>query len=222
MVYRFTKLFFPLLRPLFVKNVTGLENIPKNTPFIIAANHQCHIDGLLIGSYVVQKTNKKIHFLAKKEFTSYFGKTIERVLYKQWASVLFVEEEGTKKRGKHALRQASALLDAGEIVGIFPEGKRTYDSSLLEGRTGIVRIILKTKKQKKIPIIPVGVKNANVMLPRNCMIPRLWKVRVSLSFGKPFYLTSYKNKPVNKKMLRNATTTIMKRISYYAGVPYDY
>ncbi len=222
MVYPFTKLFFPLLRSVFVKKVIGLENIPKNCPFIIASNHQSHIDGLLIGSYVVQRTNQKIHFLAKKEFTSYFGKTVEKLLYEKWASVLFVEEEGTKKRGKHALLQASLLLDAGELVGIFPEGKRTYNGSLLEGRTGIIRIVLGTKKAKKIPIIPVGVSGANIMLPRNIMIPRIWKSRVTLSFGKPFYLTSHKNKHVTKKMLRSATTFVMKKIAQQARRQYSY
>src|SRR3989338_4941764 len=137
MVYSFTKLFFPFLRPLFVRSCTGLEHIPKKGPFIIASNHQSHIDGLLIGSYVVQKTNKQIHFLAKKEFTSYFGRTVEKILYQKWASVLFVEEEGTRHRGKIALLQSSGILDMDEIVGLFPEGKRTHDGSLLEGRTGI-------------------------------------------------------------------------------------
>src|SRR3989338_7302536 len=127
MVYSFTKLFFPFLRPLFVRSCTGLEHIPKKGPFIIASNHQSHIDGLLIGSYVVRQTNQKIHFLAKKEFTSYFGSLFEKIIYEKWASVLFVEEEGTKKRGQRALQQASALFDAGKIIGIFPEGKRTYD-----------------------------------------------------------------------------------------------
>ncbi len=222
MVYPFTKLFFPLLRPIFVRSCTGLEHIPKKGPFIIASNHQSHIDGLLIGSYVVQKTNKKIHFLAKKEFTSYFGRTVEKIIYEKWASVLFVEEEGTKKRGRLALQQASALLDAGELIGIFPEGKRTYDGSLLEGRTGIVRIVLGTTKISKIPIIPVGIQNADLLLPRNIMVPRIWKARAVLSFGKPFYLTAYRKKHMTKKMLRDATALVMKKIAQQARRPYSY
>ena len=222
MVYLIMKLLFPFVRPLFVRRCTGLEYIPKKGPFIIASNHQCHIDGLLIGSYVVQKTNKKIHFLAKKEFTSYFGRTIEKMLYEKWASVLFVEEEWTKKRGRHALQQASSLIDEGELVGIFPEGKRTYDGSLLEGRTGIVRIVFGTTKISKIPIIPVGIQNADLMLPRNIMIPRIWKARAVLSFGKPFYLSSYRNKPMTKKLLRGATTLVMKKISQQARRSYSY
>lgn len=220
MVYAFTKLFFPLLRPLFVKKVSGLDNIPLKGPFIIAANHQSHIDGLLMGSYVIQKTNQKIHFLAKKEFTSYFGQLFENIIYQKWASVLFVEEEGTRYRGKIALLQASGILDMGEIVGVFPEGTRTYDGSLQEGRTGVVRIVLGTKKYKRIPIIPIGIRNAHLMLPRNCMIPRFWKTRVSLSFGKPFYIDTYRKKKMTKKMLRDATTVVMKKISQCAGVSY--
>lgn len=222
MVYPFTKLFFPLLRSLFIKNVTGLENIPKKGPFIIVANHQSHLDGLFIASYVIQKTDQKPHFLAKKEFTSYFGRFFEYIVYQQWASVLFVEKEGMRHRGKIALLQASGILDMREIVALFPEGTRTYDGSLQEGRTGIVRIVLGTKKYKRIPIIPVGIKNAHLLLPRNCLIPRIWNARISLSFGKPFYIDSYRKKKVTKKMLRDATTVVMKKISQSAGVPYDH
>lgn len=222
MVYPLMKFLFPLVRSLFVRRCVGLQNIPKHGPFILAANHQSHLDGLFIGSYVIQKTNQKIHFFAKKEFTSYFGSFFENIVYKKWAQVLFVEKEGTYHRGKIALLQASALLDNREIIGIFPEGKRTYDGSLQEGRTGIVRIALGTKKIKKIPIIPVGIKNADIMLPRNIMIPRIWKARTTLSFGKPFYFTSYRNKPITKKSLRDATTLVMKKIAQQAGRPYAF
>lgn len=222
MVYPLTKYLFPFLRSLFVKECSGLKNIPPKGPFIIAANHQSHLDGFLIASYVVQAANQKVHFFTKREFSSYFGSLIEQLVYLRWAGALLVEKQGTQKKGKEAIATASALLDKGEIIGIFPEGTRTDDGSLLEGRTGIVRVILGTKKHKKIPIIPVGVRNAHLLLPRNCIIPRIWKTRISLSFGKPFYIESSRKNKVTKKMLRTATTVVMKKISEQAGVSYDH
>ncbi len=220
MVYHIAKLFSSFLQFLFVKKITGLENIPKKGPFILAANHQCHLDGLILGMYVVQRTNKKIHFLAKKEFTGYFGKTIEKLVYTSLAEVLYVEKEGTKGKGKKAITQAAHLLDTCAIIGIFPEGTRTYDGSLLEGRTGIVRITFDAKKE--IPIIPVGIRNAYRLLPRNKVIPRIWKTRMIIKIGKPFYITKYKKKKATKKILRRATTVIMKKIAKEANIPYEY
>lgn len=220
MIYPVAKFFIPFLQKLFVKKVTGFENIPKKGPFILAANHQCHLDGIILGIYVVQRTNQKIHFLAKKEFTSYFGKSIEKQVYTNWAEVLYVEKEGAKGKGKKAIAKASNLLNRGGIIGIFPEGTRTYNGSLLEGRTGIVRIIFGAKKE--VPIVPVGIYDAWKMLPRNNAIPRLWRARISIKIGKPFYITKYKKKKMTGKILRIATTGIMKKIAKEANLSYEY
>lgn len=218
MAYPFSKWLIPIVQKLFIKEVRGLQHIPKKGPFIIAANHQCHLDGFLLTGFIVQKTNQKAHFLAKREFTSYFGTVVEDIIYKRWAGVLFVEQSQAKNKGKKAIEQAAMFLEAKKIVGIFPEGKRTYDGSLLQGRTGIVRILIATGK--KILIIPVGIQNAHRMLPRKKIIPRIWKARATISFGKPFYLPSFKKRVITKKLLRNATTVVMKKIAYEARLPY--
>lgn len=220
MVYPIAKLFIPILQAVFVKKITGLENIPRKGPFILAANHQSHLDGIILGMYVVQRTDQKVHFLAKKEFTGYFGKTIEKWVYTKWVEVLYVEKEGTKGKGQKAIAKATTILNKGAIMGIFPEGSRTYDGSLLEGRTGIVRIILGAKKE--IPVIPVGIRDTYKMLPRNKIIPRLWKARMSIKIGKPFYITKFKKKKVTKKLLRTATTLIMKKIAKEVNLSYEY
>ena len=218
MVYPISKLFFRIIRFLLIKNVEGLENIPEDGPFIVAANHQSHLDGFLIAAYVIQIRDQKIHFFAKQEFTSYFGAFIENLLYKKWADCIFVEKEGTKQRGLKAIKQASILLGKGELVGIFPEGTRTKTGSLQEGRTGIVRVLFNTKKD--IPIVPVGINDAHQMLPREKMIPRIWRARASIKFGKPFSLKNLKKQKVTKRMLRKTTTFIMKKIAKEAGKKY--
>ncbi len=208
MVYPLAKLLFPFLRIIFVRKCRGLENIPKKGPFILAANHQTHLDGPIIGSYIIEKTNQKIHFFAKREFTAYFGKIFEKIVYQNWAECLFVEREGTKQKGKKAIKNAVRLLNKGKIVGIFPEGTRTYDSSLLEGKTGIIRILYKTNK--KIPVIPAAIKNGNIMLARKKIIPRIWKARMDITFGKPFYVST--SQKITERVLRRKTDYVMKKI----------
>jgi 1-acyl-sn-glycerol-3-phosphate acyltransferase len=208
MAYLIAKRFFLFLRILFVKKCTGLENIPKEGPFILVANHQTHLDGIVLGSYVIEKTNQKIHFFAKREFTEYFGKVFEKIVYQQWAGCLFVEKEGTKNKGEKAIQGAVRLLNKGGIVGIFPEGTRSYTGALLEGKTGIIRILYRTKR--KIPIIPASIKNSTVMLPRKKIIPRIWKARMNITFGKPFYVTI--SQKMTKEVLRNKTAFVMNKI----------
>lgn len=216
MIYPIIRLFMSIILFIFVKDVYGLNNLPKKGPYIIASNHQSHLDGFLLASYIIRQTNQKVHFLAKKEFISYFGKTIEYLIYKNWAATIEVEKIGTKNKGKKAIKQSIILLKEGEIIGIFPEGKRTYDGSVLEGRTGIVRILQKAN----VPIIPIGINGAYILLPRNKIIPRIWRSRITIKIGKPFYIT--KLKKITKNSLRTSTTLIMKKIAKEAGVKYEH
>lgn len=208
MAYPIAKRFFLFLRILFVKKCIGIENIPAKGPFILAANHQTHLDGPILGSYVIEKTNNKIHFFAKREFTAYFGKVFEEIVYKKWAECLFVEKEGTKNKGEKAIQGAVRFLNKGEIVGIFPEGTRSYTGSLLEGKTGIIRVLYGTKR--KVPIIPVSIQNGTVMLPRKKIIPRIWKARMNITFGKPFYVSL--SQKMTERVLCNKTNSVMKKI----------
>ena len=237
MAYPLMKQFSKILQKLFIKKIEGIENIPSYGPFIVVANHQSHLDGFLLAGYVVQKTDQPIHFLAKREFTSYFGSWIENLVYKQWANCILIEKEGTPNKGKDAIAQAARTLEEDGIVGIFPEGTRTYDGSLQQGRTGVVRILLEVQKEikKNIPLIPVGIHGANIMLPRKAIIPRIWKSEISFKVGKPFYIktininkkkTKSKKKinsgySITKAMLRKQTTMIMKKIAACAGEKYD-
>ena len=51
----------------FMGKVIGLNNIPKNKPVILAANHASYLDHYIIGAYVSDKLDRHVHFLSKKE-----------------------------------------------------------------------------------------------------------------------------------------------------------
>ena len=58
---------------------------------------------------------------------------------------------------------------------IFPEGQREYsDGELLPFKEGVVQLAKKTG----VPILPVTITGANLVWPREYMIPRLGKVRI--------------------------------------------
>ena len=54
----------PLIRFIWIKEVEGLENIPKKGKIILAANHASHLDFIGLGAVCP----RKIFFLSKKEF----------------------------------------------------------------------------------------------------------------------------------------------------------
>ncbi len=144
MAYTVSKwIYFPLFR-ILIKNIKGIENIPKEISFIIVSNHERLIDPLHILYPILKKLNKKVHFLSTGKWW-FLGETICR----QWAGCipLFNSEQ--------AYREAKELINSGEIIGIFPEGgtRRTKNP-----KTGAVRLALETNT----PILPMGIKSSYI------------------------------------------------------------
>jgi 1-acyl-sn-glycerol-3-phosphate acyltransferase len=61
-----------------------------------------------------------------------------------------------------AIRNAVRVAQSGHILGIFPEGERTWDGTMLPLRIGTVRLLLALG----VPVIPVGISGAYELMPR--------------------------------------------------------
>ena len=61
-----------------------------------------------------------------------------------------------------SLRNAMRVLSFGGLVGIYPEGERTWDGQMLPFRTGTIRFLLAAG----VPIIPAGISGAFENQPR--------------------------------------------------------
>ena len=173
MAYPITKFwFYPLCR-LFTKRIENLENIPKETPFIIVSNHEHLIDPLLIISPILRKLNKKVHFLSSASWW-FLGDTI----CKQWAGCVPLFDK------RQAFQESKALIKSGEIVAIFPEGGIRKISN---PKTGAIRLALETN----IPILPIGLRTSYIPFSS------------TLNIGKLIYLKKNKNmKRQAKDMMR--------------------
>ncbi|MCI0527171.1 MAG: 1-acyl-sn-glycerol-3-phosphate acyltransferase, partial [Nitrospira sp.] len=103
----------PLVWPFLKIDCTGLENIPASGPCILASNHINDIDVISFGAVMLRHP----HFMAKSE------------LYKNPVFAWFIRQGGSfpVNRGESdawALRQAGRVLEAGQMVCMFPEGTR--------------------------------------------------------------------------------------------------
>lgn len=208
MVYPIYKRTILPIFKLFLKDIKGIENIPKKGPYIITFNHESFLDPFFIHSIIIPLTNKKIHYLAAKgRFWDYWGDKIA----KDWAGCVCLDD-GKEK----AFQELLLLLKKNEITGIFIEGSTSLDGKLRKGKTGVVRLAL----QAKVPILPIGLIGTINIAPRGALIPRL--KRAKLHIGKPVYLDNYYDKKVNYKLLRKLTDDLMQDISDLTGKPYEY
>jgi len=107
----------------------------------------------------------------------------------------------------------------GEIVGIFPEGKRNINKYLLKGKTGAVRAALETE----VPLIPVGLVT-NIGRNFGKVLIDIWRKNkfVDISIGREVDLTEFKNKPIDKSLLTAATSKLMNSIAVLCGKEYPH
>ena len=205
----FCKIFIkPIVGWFFIKEVKGLENIPKQG-FILAANHQSHLDEIATGYIVVPR---RCYFIGQTDAYTGLARLGRDIIY-FFASVIRLNRKSEESR-KKALDQAIKLIKKGDIVILYPEGTRTRTGKIGEGRWGVARIFLKTGA----PILPVGIKGTFELLPPGgkLKIKRIVKINI----GKPLYLKKELElaKKINeqsenyKKILEEITDKIMENI----------
>ncbi|MEK6868694.1 MAG: lysophospholipid acyltransferase family protein [Nanoarchaeota archaeon] len=183
----------------FVKEIRGMENIPKEG-CIIASNHVSYLDPSILGFTVSQKLNKKVHYLAKIElFRSFFSRAVHKLF----------EAIPVDRTSKSTLwiKEAKKYLRKGEVIGFFPEGERSSSGKLQKGKTGVVRLALAAKA----PIVPIGITGTYDLWPINKKFPRIKKI-ARINIGKPVYYGSYYKKRITKSLLRRLTDNLMLEI----------
>ena len=199
----------PLLISPWIKEINGIDNVPKDGNFIISANHESYLDHLILSSIIVNFTGKKIHYLAKKE---HFENFFERKWHEHTGAIPIDRQAG----GVEALETAKKCLKNGKIIGVYPEGTRTLTGKLQRAKTGAARLALASN----VPILPVGLVGTFKILPKGNKIPRF--KRAAVNFGKPMYFDDYYGKENDKKVIRLVVTKVMKEIAKLVGQEYNF
>ncbi len=134
-VNAFVTLFFN------VKTV-GIENIPKNGGVMVCCNHQSLFDVV----FLIAKLPFTINFMAKQELfkNKLFGAIISKM-----GAFPVNREIGDLS----AVKKSMDLLEKGNVLGIFPEGKRNPVGRPQKCKAGAALIALQTKS----PILPVAI-----------------------------------------------------------------
>lgn len=181
-LWLFFRLFFRL-------EVSGIENLPKEGPALVAANHASLWDPPVIGVNIP----RYIHFMAKEEL---FKIPVLSLIVKKLQA--FPVRRGTADRA--AIRTAIHLLESGELIGVFPEGTRSKTGNLGRPEAGVAMIALKTGA----PIIPTAVIGTHGTFSTGNRIPK-FKVK----FGKPIYFTNEKH---DKETIEKLSNIMMREI----------
>jgi 1-acyl-sn-glycerol-3-phosphate acyltransferase len=172
-----------------------LASVPKNGPLILAVNH---INSLEVPLLFAHLQPRRLIGLAKIETwdSKFMG-----WLFNLWEAIPIRRGEADLE----ALRRCMNVLSRGDILGVAPEGTRSYDGKLLYGQPGIVLIAL----HSGAPILPIahwGGENFS----KN--IKRLKRTDFHIRVGKPFTVVTHGNK-VNARVRQAIADEIMYQIA---------
>lgn len=134
--------------------VCGKENLPKDSSYIVVANHQGYFDIPIMLSMVGDVRG----LVAKEEIKRIpFVRTWMKHLH-----CLFVNR-GSVKAGAQTIINGTEMLKNGYGLTIFPEGTRSKGGDLKPFKAGAFRIASKAGK----PIVPVTIDGSYKLLEGN-------------------------------------------------------
>ncbi len=126
---------------------TGLENVPETGPAVIVCNHVSFADAVIIMGLVRRPVRFVMdHNIFKVPLLSFIFRTSNAI------PIAPAKEDPAAL--ERAYDEIAKALAAGEIVGIFPEGRITDSGELQPFRSGIKRIIDRTP----VPVVPMALR----------------------------------------------------------------
>ena len=176
------------------REVKGKENVPKQGPLLIAANHLNLADSPIIGVSI----NRKAMFLAKEElFHSRFSGYIMRNFG------AFPIRRGGMNR--ESMRKARQFLAQDMAIIMFPEGRRSLSTQLESAFSGAALIA----SRSSAPILPIGIFGTEKIKGMSWFLRR---PRITVNIGSSFYLPPVNGK-LNRAQLTEFTHSIMENIA---------
>jgi 1-acyl-sn-glycerol-3-phosphate acyltransferase len=125
----------------------GLENIPDEGPCVIVCNHVSYVDAVVIAACV----RRPIRFVMDHRI---FRVPILSFIFRAMRTIPIASARDDPALKDRALAEAAAALAAGEIVGIFPEGRLTHTGELNRFRAGVRQIVETTP----VPVVPMALR----------------------------------------------------------------
>ncbi len=182
-------LFFLLVvRPLSLivlgLNVRRRELLPEHGPAVVVANHNSHLDALVLMSLFPLRRLPKLRPIAARD---YFLKN----RFLAWFALKIIGIIPIERfvRGVHEdpLAGTAQAIERGDIVIVFPEGGRGEPEQLGEFKTGVAHL---ARRFPELPFYPLFLHGLGKALPRGeaLLVPFFCDVFI----GEPFRWTGDK------------------------------
>jgi 1-acyl-sn-glycerol-3-phosphate acyltransferase len=153
--------------------VTGRELVPRRGPLLVCANHVSTIDPPLVPATLPRSDSwsmAKAEWFARPGFRSW--------LFTNYRAFPIVRHSPDRR----GLRRAFAVLRAGGVLVMYPEGHRVESGGLIEAEPG-AGFIARASGALVQPVALLGTRDC---FPKGARRPR--RVRVEVRFGAPIHI----------------------------------
>jgi 1-acyl-sn-glycerol-3-phosphate acyltransferase len=161
----------PVAKLLWHIGTDGYGKLPATGGAILCPNHISFLDS----AFLLLTLPRRISFVGKAE---YLDSWKTRYLFPAMGMIPIDRSGGEASTA--ALDTAAAVLERGELFGIFPEGTRSRDGTLYKGHTGPARLAIRTG----CPIYPVGIVGTADIQPPDAKLPKPFR-SCSITLGDP-------------------------------------
>jgi len=134
-----------LIHTMYRVEKEGLDHIPEEGPCIVVCNHVSYVDAVVIAASV----RRPIRFVMDHRI---FQIPVLSFIFRAMRTIPIAPAREDAAMKERAFAEAAAALRAGEIVGIFPEGKLTDTGEMNPFRPGVQQMLETTP----VPVVPLA------------------------------------------------------------------
>jgi 1-acyl-sn-glycerol-3-phosphate acyltransferase len=188
----------------FVRVLTGSQARwygcpPKAEQRIYFANHQSHIDLVLMWAAMPTELRRTTRAIAAKDYWT-------KSPFKKWLTtevfnVVYVDRAKTGE--EDPLAPLMEALANGDSVIIFPEGTRGFEAEPAAFKAGLYNL---AEKFPSVALIPAWINNVQRVMPKGEVIPV--PILCSVTFGAPLQLEAGEDRKVFLSRARDAVLAL--------------
>jgi 1-acyl-sn-glycerol-3-phosphate acyltransferase len=143
-------------------DIAGLENLEElDGPAIFIANHQSHLDTLIVHAALPEQIRSRIYFGAAQD--RWFVRGRKKTTLQPWyQSLVLGNFPILRGGGRRALSYAKWLLEKRQHVFLFPEGTRATDGQIGQFKHGATLLALECG----VPVVPVYLGGLQKLRPK--------------------------------------------------------
>jgi len=136
-----------LIHSVYRLRVQELDQVPEEGPAVVVCNHVSFVDALVI----MAACKRPIRFVMDHHI---FRWPLLNFVFRTSKAIPIASAKEDPAMMERAFEEVGKALDAGDLVGIFPEGKITADGNINPFRPGITRILARNP----VPVVPMALR----------------------------------------------------------------